>query len=95
MKLTPLFDRIIVKRDEAETKTPGGIVLPDQSKEKPQKGKVIAVGEGKMNNDGKRIKMSVEVGDRVVFSSYAGNEVELDGEEFLIMNQDNVLATIE
>ena len=95
MSLVPLEDRVIVKRLEAEDKTKGGIILPDTAKEKPQEGKIIAVGSGKMLEDGKKQSMSVKKGDKVIFSSYAGTEVQIDGEEQLIMKEEDILAVIE
>ena len=95
MKLRPLSDKIVVKRQEAEGKSKGGIVLPDTAKEKPKEGKVISLGEGKMLKDGSRGKFQVKKNDRVLFSSYAGTEVKVDGDEFLIMSEDDVLAIIE
>lgn len=95
MQIRPLHDRIIVRRLEEEEKTKGGIIIPDTAKEKPIEGKVIAVGEGKINKDGTKIPMEVKKGDRVLFSKYAGTEVKIDGEEHLIMREDEVLAVIE
>jgi len=95
MNLVPLEDRVIVKRLEAEDKTKGGIILPDTAKEKPQKGEIIAVGSGKMLEDGKKQSMSVKKGDKVIFASYAGTEVQIDGEEHLIMKEEDILAVIE
>ncbi len=95
MKLVPLNDKIVVKRLEAEEKTAGGIVLPDTAKEKPKQGKVLALGEGKMLDNGKRAPFQVKDGDRVLFTSYAGNEVTVDGEEYLIMTEEDILAVIE
>ena len=95
MKLTPLADKVIVKRLEAETKTKGGIVLPDTAKEKPKRGKVVAVGEGKRLDSGELVKPSVKVGDEVIFSSFAGSEITVAGEELLIMSQDDVLAIVK
>lgn len=95
LKLRPLSDKIVVKRLEAEAKTKGGIVLPDTAKEKPKEGKVISLGEGKMLKDGTRGKFQVKKNDRIIFSSYAGTEVKVEGEEFLIMSEDDVLAVIE
>lgn len=95
MKLKPLGDKIIVERLEGETKTKGGIVLPDSAKEKPKEGKVIAVGEGKLLDSGNRAKPSVKKGDRIVFTSYAGNEVKIEGTEYLIMSEEDVLAIIQ
>ena len=95
MKVKPLGDRVLVKRIEAEEKTKGGIVLPDTAKEKPKEGRVEAVGEGKMLDNGKRATPQVKVGDRVLFSSYAGTEVKVDGEDFLIMREEDILAVRE
>ena len=95
MKVVPLNDKIVVKRLEAEEKTAGGIVLPDTAKEKPRQGKILSVGEGKLLETGKRAAFQVKEGDRVLFSSYAGNEVQLDGEEYLIMSEDDILAVID
>jgi chaperonin GroES len=94
VKLTPLADRVIVKRLEAETKTKGGIVLPDTAKEKPKRGKIKAVGEGKRLDSGELVKPSVKIGDEVIFSSFAGTEVTVEGEELLIMGQDDILAVV-
>jgi chaperonin GroES len=95
MKIKPLGDKIVVKRLEAETKTAGGIVLPDSAKEKPKRGKVIAVGDGKMLESGKRVALSVKKGDEVVFTSYAGTEVKVSGDELIIMSESDVLAIVE
>lgn len=95
MKVVPLNDKIVVKRMEAEEKTAGGIVLPDAAKEKPKQGKVLSLGDGKLLETGKRAAFQVKEGDRVLFTSYAGNEVTLDGEEYLIMTEDDVLAVVE
>ena len=95
MKIRPLHDRLIVKRLEEEEKTKGGIIIPDTAKEKPIEGKVIAVGKGKIQEDGTKIPMEVKKGDRILFAKYAGNEVKIDGEEHLIMKEDDVLAIIE
>ena len=95
MKLKPLNDRVLVKRLEMEEKTAGGIIIPDTAKEKPQKGKVVAAGPGKLDEDGKEVKMSVKKGDIVLFSKYAGNEIKIDGEEHLIMREDDILAVFE
>ena len=95
MKIRPLQDRVIVKRVEEEKKTKGGIIIPDSAKEKPQEGKVAAVGPGKIADDGKKIPMSVKKGDRVLFSKYGGTEVKIDGEEHLIMREDDILGIIE
>lgn len=96
MKLRPLQDRIIVERIEEETTTKGGIIIPDTvSKEKPQEGKVVAVGKGKTNEAGKLIPMDVKVGDCVLFGKYSGSEVKIDGEEYLIMREDDILGVVE
>ena len=95
MKIRPLQDRIIVKRVEGEEKTKGGIIIPDSAKEKPQEGKIIAVGPGKVADDGKTIAMSVKEGDLVLFGRYAGTEIKIDGEEHLIMREDDILGIIE
>jgi len=95
MKVRPLGDRILVKRIEAEEKTKGGIVLPDTAKEKPKEGKVVAVGRGKTLDSGELSPLAVKDGDRIIFSSYAGTEVKIDGEEYLIMKEDDVLAIVE
>jgi chaperonin GroES len=95
MKIRPLQDRIIVKRVEGEEKSKGGIIIPDSAKEKPQEGKVIAVGKGKVTDDGKLQPMDVKKGDRVLFSKYAGTEVNIDGEEHLIIREDDVLGILE
>ena len=95
MQIRPLHDRLIVKRLEEEEKTKGGIIIPDSAKEKPIEGKVIAVGEGKLNKDGKKISLEVKKGDRILFARYAGSEVKIDGEEHMMMREDEVLAIIE
>ncbi|MBU1259606.1 MAG: co-chaperone GroES [Planctomycetes bacterium] len=95
MKIRPLADKVLVERIEAESKTAGGIVLPDSAKEKPQRGKIISVGEGKLLEDGLRSKMQVKKGDQVLFTSYAGTEVKLDGKEYLIMDETDIMAVIE
>ena len=95
MKVRPLHDRLIVKRLEEEEKTKGGIIIPDTAKEKPIEGKVIAVGKGKIKKDGTKIPMEVKKGDRILFAKYAGAEVKIDGEEHLIMKEDDVLVIIE
>jgi chaperonin GroES len=95
MKIRPLHDRLIVKRLEEEEKTKGGIIIPDTAKEKPIEGKVIAVGEGRIKKDGKKIPMEVKKGDRILFAKYAGPEVKIDGVEHLMMREDDVLAIIE
>lgn len=95
MNLKPIGDRVVVQRQEAGEKTKGGIILPDSAKEKPQMGKILAVGEGKVLKDGKRQAMQVKKGDSVLFSSYAGDEFKLDGEKVLLMREDDILAVIE
>ncbi len=95
MKVRPLGDRVLVKRVSEQEKTKGGIVLPDTAKEKPQRGEVVAVGEGRLTDDGKRIPMNVKVGDKVIFAKYAGTEIELDDEEYLLMSESDILAIIE
>jgi chaperonin GroES len=95
MKVVPLNDKIVVKRLEAEEKSAGGIMLPDAAREKPRQGKVLSVGDGKRLDTGSRATLFVKEGDRVLFSSYAGNEVTIDGEEYLIMSEDDVLAIVE
>jgi chaperonin GroES len=95
MQIRPLHDRLIVKRLEEEEKTKGGIIIPDTAKEKPIEGKVVAVGKGKVSKDGKNIPMDVKKGDRILFAKYAGTEVKIDGEEHLMMREDEVLAVIE
>jgi chaperonin GroES len=94
-KVKPLNDKVLVKRLEAEEVTRGGIVLPDTAKEKPKEGEVLALGDGRLLDDGKRAPFQVAVGDRVLFSSYAGTEIKIDGEEYLILGEDDVLAVIE
>ena len=95
MTVRPLHDRLIVRRLEEGEQKIGGIIIPDTAKEKPQQGKVIAVGNGKVKDDGKRVPLDVKVGDRILFGKYAGQEIKLDGEEYLIMREDDVLAVIE
>ena len=95
MKLRPLHDRVIVKRLENETKTASGIVIPDNAAEKPDQGEVLAVGPGKRNDKGELIAVGVAVGDRVLFGKYSGTEVKIDGEERLIMREDDILAVLE
>jgi chaperonin GroES len=94
-KVKPLGEKIVVKRLEAKEKSAGGIVLPDTAKEKPQEGKVVALGEGRLLEDGKRVPFSVKVGDRVIFASYAGSEIKLEGEEHLILQEDDIFAIVE
>ncbi len=95
MKLRPLQDRIIVKRLEEESKTAGGILIPDTAKEKPQRGTVISVGEGKLLEDGSRSKVQVKKGDKVLFTSYAGTEVKIGGKDYMIMDETDIMAVIE
>ena len=95
MKIRPLQDRIIVKRMAEEEMTKGGIIIPDSAKEKPMEGKVIAVGNGKILDNGQKTKSDVKAGDKVLFSKYAGTEVKIDGEEHLIMREDDILGIIE
>jgi len=95
MDIRPLHDRIIVERLEEETKTAGGIIIPDTAKEKPQQGKVIAVGKGKKTEDGKLIPLDVKVGDKILFGKYAGTEIKIEGKEFLMMREEDVLGVIE
>jgi chaperonin GroES len=95
MKIRPLQDRVIVKRLEEEEKTKGGIIIPDTAKEKPQEGKVIAVGKGKVTEDGKVIPLDVKVGDKILFGKYSGTEVKIGGEEHLIMREEDILGIIE
>jgi len=95
MKIRPLHDRIIVRRLEEEEKTKGGIIIPDTAKEKPMEGKVIAVGKGKILEDGKLQTLDVKAGDRVLFGKYSGTEVKIEGEEHLIMREDDILGVIE
>ena len=94
-QIRPLNDKLVIKRLEAETTTKGGIVLPDSAKEKPKEGRVIAVGEGKLLDSGKRSEVQVKADDRVIFSSYAGTEIKIDGEAFLIMDESDILAVVE
>lgn len=95
MNLRPLQDRIIVKRVEEETKTAGGIFIPETAKEKPQRGQVVAAGKGKKTEDGKVLPLDVKAGDIVLFGKYAGTEVKVDGEEYLMMREDDILAVVE
>ncbi len=95
MKIRPLHDRLIVKRVEEEERTKGGIIIPDNAKEKPQQGEVIAVGSGKVLDDGKRTALEVKKGDRVLFGKYAGSEIKIDGNDFLIMKEEDVLGVLE
>lgn len=95
MKIRPLQDRVIVKRIEEEGKSKGGIIIPDSAKEKPQEGKVIAVGKGKVNDEGKLIPLDVKVNDRILFGKYSGSEINIDGDEHLIMREEDILGVIE
>ena len=95
MKVVPLNDKLVVKRREAEDKTAGDILLPDSAKEKPKQGKILSLGDGKLLETGKRAGFQVKEGDRVLFSAYAGNEVNVDGEEYLIMSEDDILAVLD
>jgi len=95
VKIRPLQDRVIVKRIEEEEKSKGGIIIPDTAKEKPQEGKVLAVGKGKINDDGKITPLDVKVNDRILFGKYSGTEINVDGEEHLIMREDDILGVIE
>ena len=95
MKIRPLNDRILVKRLESETTTSGGIIIPDSAKEKPAEGEIVAVGLGKLNDKGERVALEVKVGDSVLFSKYGGTDVKIDGEEFLIMREDDILGVVE
>ena len=95
MKIKPLADRVIVQpSDVSESKTAGGIIIPDTAKEKPQEGKIVAVGPGRVDDDGKLIKMNVKVGDKVLYSKYGGTELKYDGKEYLIMSESDILAII-
>ena len=94
MAVKPLGDKILVKRLEAQEVTKGGIVLPDSAKEKPKEGRVVEVGPGKVTDDGSRSAMQIKKGDRILFTSYAGTEIKVDGEEYLIMSEDDVLAVV-
>ena len=95
MKVTPLHDRIVVSRIEAEEKTAGGIIIPDTAKEKPQEGRIVAVGPGKRDKEGNRIPLDVKAGDRVLFAKWAGTEFQLGGQEHMIMKEDDILGVIE
>ncbi len=95
MKIRPLHDRILVQRVEEEKTTKGGIIIPDTAKEKPIEGKIIAAGSGRVGDDGKKIPLEVKKGDRVLFGKYGGTEVKIEGEEYLIMREDDVLGIIE
>jgi chaperonin GroES len=95
MKIRPLQDRVLVKREEEEQKTKGGIIIPDAAKEKPIEGVIIAVGKGKVATDGKLIKMDIKEGDKILFNKYAGTDVKIDGEEYVIMREDDIVGVIE
>ena len=95
MNIRPLHDRIIVERLEEETKTAGGLIIPDTAKEKPQQGKIIAVGKGKKTEDGKVLPLDVKVGDKVLFGKYSGTDIKLDGKEFLMMREEDILGVVE
>jgi len=95
MKIRPLHDRILIKRQEEKETRKGGIIIPDSAKEKPQEGKVIAVGNGKVNEDGKKIPLDVKTGDKILFGKYSGSEVTLDNEEYLILREEDVLCILE
>ena len=95
MNLRPLQDRIIVKRLEEESKTAGGLFIPETAKEKPQRGEIVAVGNGKKTEDGKVLPLDVKVGDTVLFGKYSGTEIKVDGEDFLMMREDDILAVVE
>ncbi len=96
MKIQPLGDRVVVEREEAKATTAGGIVLPDTAKDKPQKGKVIAIGDGRITKDGKKRPLQVKIGDQVLFTSYAGDEFKIDGDKkVLLMREDDILAVVE
>ncbi len=95
MKIRPLNDRILVQRLEQEAKTAGGIIIPDSAKEKPAEGKIVAVGNGKLNEAGERVALEVKVGEKVLFSKYGGTDVKIDGEDYLIMREDDILGVME
>ncbi|MGD0584789.1 MAG: co-chaperone GroES [Oryzomonas sp.] len=95
MNLRPLQDRILVKRVEEETKTAGGLFIPETAKEKPQRGEIVAAGKGKKTEEGKVLPLDVKVGDKVLFGKYSGTEIKVDGEEYLIMREDDILAVVE
>jgi chaperonin GroES len=95
MKVRPLHDRILVKRIDEEEKTRGGIIIPDTAKEKPQEGRVIAAGKGKLGDDGKLLPLEVQKGDKILFSKYSGTEITLEGDEHIIIREDDVLAVLE
>jgi chaperonin GroES len=95
MKIRPLHDRILVRREEEKEAKKGGIIIPDTAKEKPQEGKIVAVGKGKVTEDGKKVSLDVKAHDRILFGKYSGSEVKIDDEEYLIMKEEDVLAIIE
>jgi len=95
MKLVPLDDRVVIKQSEAEKKSTGGIILPDTAKEKPQRGKIVAVGPGKILDNGKRSEMNVKKGDEVIYAKYMGNEIEIDREKYVIVHEGDILGVIE
>ncbi len=95
MKIRPLQDRVIVKRIAEEEKSKGGIIIPDTAKEKPQEGKIVAVGKGKVSDEGKLIPVEVKVGDKILFAKYSGSEIKIDGEEHLIMREEDILGVVE
>jgi chaperonin GroES len=95
MKIRPLYDRIVVKRIEEKETILGGIIIPDTAKEKPQEGEVMAVGKGKRLDDGKLVPLDVKVGDRILFGKYSGNDIKIDGEEYMIMREDEVLGVLD
>ena len=95
MKVRPLNDRVLVIRTDQEEKTPGGIIIPDTAKEKPQEGRVVAVGSGRVSDDGERIPLEIKENDRVLFSKYGGNEIKIDGVEHLMIRADDILAVLE
>jgi len=95
MNIRPLYDRIVVKRIDEDEKTASGLIIPDSAKEKPQQGEVVAVGQGKRNDDGKLIPLDVKAGDRILFGKYSGSDIKSDGNEYLIMREDEVLGVIE
>ena len=95
MKIRPLQDRVLVQRVQEEERTKGGIIIPDTAKEKPQEGKVVAVGKGKVGDDGKVIPLDVKAGDKILFGKYSGSEVKLEGEDYLIMREEDILGVLE
>jgi chaperonin GroES len=95
MKVRPLHDRLLIKREDESEEKIGGIIIPDTAKEKPQRGKVVAAGNGKVTEDGKRVPLDVKSGDRILFGKYSGNEVKIDGDDYLILREEDVLAILE